>query len=457
MTERESFDAIVAATALTMDLRASINSLSFGSALVSPCHFGNKGETERKSPSSRVQFPICQVGELTPKELHHKRKKEEWKNLRRARRLEKLAEQARVQEREAREKEKRRRDGLCSFEKYKLAKDRGVAPPVEWKSGVKGKSTLMSKFEEEFAIRVRDAVKTVTCENSEVVENFREDSHSVLEGEDVSDDWLLAYARRSNGDVNFPGTHFEITVDDEKIHEVGSGSNVSVEDNGSRIIDDRNLEVQRKEGTSDTSIVTDCQPDELSRSGNGAGEVASAFFEQDVHVDNNMTANSFSRSQLHFIDHSFSNQISLGRTSGSSGTDNNNVVSTHSRHETDARTADDEEEASLGTLEPRDWRVNPKIPRRKDKAVGWQIISRRKGEPLSLLLDENSDEISSETHGILDALHEDVNSEVRRKPVDEREQLEWLVEECVSDLTFVFCVVIVLLLRWYDSLDSDNC
>jgi len=137
-------------------------------------------------------------------------------------------------------------------------------------------------------------------------------------------------------------------------------------------------------------------------------------------VDNNTAAYSFSGSQLHFIDHSFSSRIPPG------GIDNNVVSS----DETDAGTAYDEE-ASLGTLAPRDWRVNPKTPRQKDRAVGHQIVNRRKGEPLSLLLDE----ISSETHGILGALYEDVTSEVRRKSVDEREQLEWLAGEYVSDLT----------------------
>lgn len=61
---------------------------------------------------------------------------------------------------------------MCSFEKYKFVKDCGVVLFVEWKFGVKGKSIFMSKFEEEFVIRVRDVVKIVICENSEVVENF---------------------------------------------------------------------------------------------------------------------------------------------------------------------------------------------------------------------------------------------------------------------------------------------
>jgi len=216
-----------------------------------------------------VQFPVCELKfELTPKELHHQRKKEEWKKLRRARRREKLAEQAKVQEREAGLKAERRRVGLCSFEKYKLSKDHGVVG-AEWKPGVKGKSTLMSKFEEEFAIRVRDAVKTVRRENSEVEESsvrLREDSHSVAEGEDVSDDWLLAYAQN----FNFPGTQFGETVDDDAasedgLSEVGSGSSLGYFGR----IDEGKLASRREERILDTAIVTDfC--------GNETGEPASA-------------------------------------------------------------------------------------------------------------------------------------------------------------------------------------
>jgi hypothetical protein len=140
---------------------------------------------------ARVRFrAVASVADLTPKELHHQWKKEEWKRLCRARRLEKLAEQAHEQERLA--SPARRRQGLCSFEKYKLAKEKGAVQAPEWKAGVKRKTTLMSKFEQEFALRVRDAVSTISptspAENPPI---FREDSHSVEA--DPSDDWLLAY------------------------------------------------------------------------------------------------------------------------------------------------------------------------------------------------------------------------------------------------------------------------
>jgi hypothetical protein len=47
----------------------------------------------------RVRFrAVASVADLTPKELHHQRKKE-WKRLHRTWRLEKLAEQAHEQER----------------------------------------------------------------------------------------------------------------------------------------------------------------------------------------------------------------------------------------------------------------------------------------------------------------------------------------------------------------------
>lgn len=124
------------------------------------------------------------------------------------------------------------------------------------------------------------------------------------------------------------------------------------------------------------------------------------------------------RSQAHFIDHSFSSRFRV---------EDNNVGIR-------------DVEAGEDMSELRDWRVKPKTPRRKDKTVAEIIVNRRKGEPLAVILDKNSDGISSETQDVLEALYEDVNSEVKRKSVDEKEQLEWLVEEYVSDLAFLYMV-----------------
>lgn len=425
-----------------MELRAVVQSLSFKSSFGS-CHFG-AAEVGRGAPR-RVCFPVCQlksVAELTPKELHHRRKKEEWKRLRRARRLEKLAEKAREQEREASLRQPRRREGLCSFEKYKLAKESGGGVQVEeWKSGVKGKTTLLSKFEEEFAVRVREAVssiKPVTATASEHSDGqsstrFREDSHSVSEGEaeDASDDWLLAYGLRSNGDL---GPHSERIADDEgldrKLTVSGSDSILPVEGNDCRSIGVADAGNERDEGAADAVIVTDAH-DELLRTDGGTRDIASAVLSEDERV-----AHPSSRSQLRFIDHSFGDRAPAGGRIASSGS-YNNVVGMDGRDKSHAGTGSREGD-SLGMLEPRDWRVNPKTPRRKDREVGRRIIDRRKGEPLSTLLDERSAGITAETRGLLEALHEDVTGEVWRKPVDEREQLEWLVQEYVSDLTFAF-------------------
>jgi hypothetical protein len=76
----------------------AMQALSFKSAWGLLCQLGNV-EPGREVPC-RVRFRAAvSVADLTPKELHHQRKKAEWKRLRRARRLEKLAEQAREQER----------------------------------------------------------------------------------------------------------------------------------------------------------------------------------------------------------------------------------------------------------------------------------------------------------------------------------------------------------------------
>lgn len=286
--------------------------LSFKSAWGSLlCQLGNV-EPGGGAPCRVRVRAVASVADLTPKELHHQRKKEEWKRLRRARRLEKLAEQAREQE--LRAPAPRRRQGLCSFEKYKLAKEKGAVQAPEWKAGVKGKTTLMSKFEQEFALRVRDAVSTIspTSPNSQNPPIFREDSHSIEE-----DDWLLAYGN------------------DERIHNTS-------------------------------------------------------------------------------IDHSFGDAA----PSRDSSADESRALPAQGD--------------SLGSLQPRDWRVNPKTPRRRDRAVGRRVIDRRKGEPLSTLLDEATDAITGQTRGILEALHQDVTREVWRKPVEEQEQLEWLVQELVQ-------------------------
>ena len=413
-----------------MELRAAVQALSFKGAW-GTCRLP-------RADSGHVSFPVGQLkggAELTPKELHHKRKKEEWKRLRRARRLEKLAEQAREQARLASLREPRRREGLCSFEKYKLGKEKGeVVQTEEWKSGVKGTTTLMSKFEVEFAMRVREAVSsikpgtTITSEHSDgdVAENrmtFREDSHSggsLGELEDVSDDWLLAYGRRSNGDVSLPGIHSESIADDGAVKR----TNRSI-----RITDDGNLEAQRDERTAERVITTNCQ----SRRDENLGSASS---EEGERVARTSMANSSRRSQLRFIDHSF-NLLPIGTKIASSNLYKNGD-GMHSGDKTGASTASDESQDPLGMLELRDWRVNPKTPRRRDRSVGRRIMERRKGGSLSPIPDENSVDRTSETHNLLLALHEDVTSEVWRKPVDEREQLEWLVQEYVLDLTCIF-------------------
>jgi hypothetical protein len=190
----------------------------------------------------------------------------------------------------------------------------------EWKAGVKGKTTLMSKFEQEFALRVSDAVSTISPTSpAEHPPIFREDSHSVEA--DPLDDWLLAYGN--------------------------------------------------DEGIDSTSI-----------------------------------------------DHSF------GDAAPSRGI----------RESADESRGSSVQGDSLGSLRPRDWHVNPKTPRRRDRAVGRRVIDRRKEEPLSTLLDEATDAITPQTRGILEALYQDVTREVWRKPVEEQEQLEWLVQEYGSFL-----------------------
>jgi hypothetical protein len=75
----------------------AVQALSFKSAWGSLRQLGNV-EPRREAPGRVRLRAVAFVADLTPKELHHQRKKE-WKRLHRAWRLEKLAERAREQER----------------------------------------------------------------------------------------------------------------------------------------------------------------------------------------------------------------------------------------------------------------------------------------------------------------------------------------------------------------------
>jgi hypothetical protein len=67
--------------------------------------------------------------------------------------------------------------------------------------------------------------------------------------------------------------------------------------------------------------------------------------------------------------------------------------------------------------------------RKRDKEIARQIIARRRGEPLSKILDVKADQLSPEAHSILRIVQDDVDTEVYRKPVNEEEQLIWLTNK----------------------------
>lgn len=427
-----------------------------------------------KIPARRVDvgFPVCRWehlvrkpdSELTPKELHQKMKLRMWKEQRRVRKAEKVAEIVRQQELEASRRSPRRRKGLCSFEKYKLEKEKiekegGSFQRDVWKSGVKGKSTLLSKFEEEFATCVKDAVSRIkpsskrSLESSKaepVSENLNSPGKGIKgdsnEEKDGIDDWLLAYAFHSNGNLVV-----KETADTEVI------------DGSIRKIHEGRVEVQRKEGSTGVAITTHMQPkpDEFSRSVHRAGEASSVNSQQDERFRTKTAGESSDVSSFHVIDHSFSKRIPIERPTVGNPRLQNRIArnSLHSRDKVHAGAASEDASGdgySLDNLEgPRDWRVNPKTPRRKDRTVGHQIISRRKGEPLSTLLDNNSEYVTPRTYRMLEALHKDVTTEVWRKPVDETESLEWLVKELVGSSKkqkfFLSRLMHSARLKWTDS------
>nr|PNR47214.1 hypothetical protein PHYPA_014334 [Physcomitrium patens] len=448
-----------------MELRASIRALSFCNAF--GVSFGNPwGNGIAASHSAgRVFLPIVSqavqlkrspsVAEITPKQLQRRQKKQEWR--RKQRRMRRVTEQERHEN------------------KNLVRNDRGAVQSeveIEVEEEQAGEITLISKFEEEFAMRVRDTANCIepsTTETSDINEGelavnssrFREDSHSVNEGsldevefESVApNDWLLAHERRSNGDVDNSGKYTEeivensyvcndgVRLNDGGIDDVGSRSNFYIEENGSRslgINEDGSLGVQRKERNLYMEIPVVAQNIELSSNDNGnmTEENSSVINVHYENVEENSPVRSCNRSQLHFIENSLNKHTSI-KVAGISSRSHNNAFSTCSgrkmrdRNKTDASTASEEaccQEGSSSALERMDLRVNPKTSGRKQNIVGQCTIDGRKGEPLATLLDKQLGD-SLPTHGVHEELHEDATSRVWRLPANERKHLERLVEE----------------------------
>lgn len=355
------------------------------------------------------------------------RKKLEWKRKRREKKLRKLEEEARVQaECEERQHPRRRKEGLSSFEKYRVHRKNEVIDPNDvWRPGRKEKSTVVSRFEEEFAMRMKDAVghvKDSSTNSSSLLEDFEPAQNATRFRDNDSDlgfgdDWLLAHGHHSNHAAN---SHVGIDIRNED----------SVESN--------RLNQTEKPITSENEIVRveSAKQSSFEAEGSTKFEIETAN-EHNERIENTRNGNA-QLTQMQYVDHTFSNlshvapvrvpaKDQCSASNSSTWSQDGNRDKTSSQYEGEI-----EQEFALRRSELQDWRIRPKTSRYKDKDVGQRIRDRRKGEPLSTLMDIRAEYISEEAHDILKLLREDVDDEVRRKPVDEIEQLEWLVEQYIS-------------------------
>lgn len=456
-----------------MELSSSIRALSFCSAF--GVLYGNPwgNRIVARHSSGRVFLPIVSqavqlkrspsVAEITPKQLQQRRKKQEWR--RKQRRLRRVTEQ------EMQEK------------KNIVRNDRGFVQSeaeIEVEDEQVDEITLVGKFEEEFALRVRDTTNCIEPSATAISESnegelavnsnrFREDSHSVHEGsldevefESVAlNDWLVDNERRSNDDEDTSGNFIEEIVQNSFVwndgvrlnnggtDDVGSSSNFDTEENGGcnlGVNDNRSLGVQCKESNLDVATPMETLTTELlcNDNFNITGEDPSVVNVRYESVEENSPVRSCSRSQLHFIQNSPNKHTSIKVTDESSRSHSTAFSTcsgheTRDRHKTDAGIAFEDAscyEGSLNAFERRESSVNLEISGWEEDTVDQFTMNRRKGESLLTSLDKQMGD-GLPTYGVHEELHEDATSESRRLPASERKHLERLVEEYVSHLTFV--------------------
>ena len=369
------------------------------------------------------------------------RKKLEWKRKRREKKVRKLEEEARVQaERDERQHPRRREEGLSSFEKYRLHRKNEVINPNDvWRSGRKEKSSVVSRFEEEFAMRMKDAVghvKDNSTNSSSVIEEIEPAQNATRVRDDDSelgfeDDWLLAHGQHSNHAAN---SH--VGIDFRNENSVESGRFNQTEE---PITSDD--EIFRVKSAKQSSL-------EAEVSTNIESEIANEHNERIEHTRNGNAR----MTPMQCLDHTFSNlshgsPVRMPAKDQCSASNSSTWSQDGNRDETSSQYEGAMEQEFALRSELQDWRVRPKTPRYKDKNAGQRIRDRRKGEPLSTLMDIRAEYISEEAHDILKLLREDVDNEVRRKPVDEIEQLEWLVEQYIPKTLFTVGIFSVACVR----------
>jgi hypothetical protein len=371
------------------------------------------------------------VNSFDAKTLHHMRKKEDWKRKRRARKLQKLAEIAAAQAAAATEP------------KPKLSKTAQKWQRAALKPAVEERILLVNKFNEEFARRVKEAVVVDAAEVGGGL-NGEESRAPHAVGHRNPGIWssnlLQGLGRASGNGILACGQ---------------SAEDLSAEEHAHR---------ERLDQASGVVIISaEEDPHALRSVGDrlGFGVNSGSLGQASGEVDFQLPDSGIITSQCSLIDTARDNtvaecELDAARAQQSDDDDDHHYQSGRRRTTAcDERRSQGaakdlsyyreymvEEETSEGNIfqntaawrpvvvrKEEDEEVTLPRMRKKDKEIARQIIARRKGEPLSKILDVKADQLSPEAHSILRIVQDDVDTEVYRKPVDEEEQLIWLTNK----------------------------
>jgi hypothetical protein len=424
-----------------MDLRATRSCLSFSNAVGLWRLPNAAGQYTTTTSCSRVRFPVCRmkvdVNSLDAKTLHHMRKKEDWKRKRRARKLQKLAELAAAQAAVA------AAAAAATEPKPKLSKTAQKWQRAALKPAVEERILLVNKFNEEFARRVKEAVVVDAAEAGGGL-NGEEPRAPHAVGHRKPGIWsrnlLQGLGRASGNGILACGQSAEDLSAEEHAHRerLDQASAVvvssaeedphalpSVGDRLGFCVNSGSLGQASGEEDfqlPDSGIITSrCSLNDTARDNTVAERELDAARAQQSHDDDHhhyqsgrrrTTACDERRSQGAAKDLSYDREYMVQEE-----TSEGNIFQNTAAWRPVAVRKEEDDEVRLPRM------------RKKDKEIARQIIARRRGEPLSKILDVKADQLSPEAHSILRIVQDDVDTEVYRKPVDEEEQLIWLTNK----------------------------
>ncbi len=424
-----------------MDLRATRSCLSFSNAVGLWRLPNAAGQYTTTTSCSRVRFPVCRmkvdVNSLDAKTLHHMRKKEDWKRKRRARKLQKLAELAAAQAAAA------ATAAAATEPKPKLSKTAQKWQRAALKPAVEERILLVNKFNEEFARRVKEAV---VVDSAEVGGGLNGEEPRAPHGVGHrkpgiwSSNLLQGLGRASGNGILACGQSAEDLSAEEHAHrerldQASAVVVISAEEDphALRSVGDRLGFWVNSGSLGQASGEEDFQlPD--------SGIITSQCSLNDTARDNTVAECELDAARAQLSDDDDHHHYQSGRRRTTACDERRSQGA--AKHLSYDREYMVEEETSEGNIfqntaawrpvavrKEEDKEVTLPRMRKKDKEIARQIIARRRGEPLSKILDVKADQLSPEAHSILRIVQDDVDTEVYRKPVDEEEQLIWLTNK----------------------------